>query len=105
MRFLSGALRRIGFAAPLLGGVLLAQMLTNPVQDYVNKTQLLNNILSNSRAVDLSQKAQTGVPSKPAGAPAVSEPTAFTHSGAALLPRLLAAKAGPESESYFASLL
>ncbi len=92
-------------------------MLTNPVQDYVNKTQLLNNILSNRRATDLSQKAQTGGRTAPGAgsstrpAPATPEPTMFAPSGAPLLPAQLAGMAGGDvnrqrqAQQLFESLL
>jgi hypothetical protein len=43
----------------LLTASASAQMTINPVQDYINKTTLLNNILSNKRATDMSQKAMS----------------------------------------------
>lgn len=83
-----------------------AQILTNPVQDYINKTTLLNNILSNSRAIAMSQQAQGGAPPSPKTVPAaVPDPTVFSHAGRALLPGQLAAKAGPQAQAYLASLI
>jgi hypothetical protein len=94
-----------------------AQLLTNPVQDYINKTTLLNNILSNQRAIEMSQKAQTKrkttPPAGPNAAPsrAVPEATKFNHTGTVILPKLLAEKsqggiAGQQSaEKFFVSLL
>jgi hypothetical protein len=96
-----------------------AQIMSNPVQDFVNKTTLLNNILSNKRATDLSQKAQTkgtstnrnptnsGRPATGAGV----DPTQFNQTNVALLPKLLAERSGdtPEkqrdAERFFNSLL
>lgn len=103
----------------LAGTPARAQLLTNPVQDYVNKTQLLNNILSNRRATDLSQKAQTGGRSATRGgaggagsAPRPDpEPTKFASSGAPLLPAQLAGMAGGDpsrqrqAQQFFESLL
>lgn len=79
----------------LLLPALHAQILTNPVQDYINKTTLLNNILSNARATAMSQKAQ-GIGMDPSG---------FTHAGKMLVPAQLAAKAGPQSEKFFAEMV
>lgn len=42
-------------AAPAPAG---AQIGLSPVQDYIDKTTLLNGILSNARATDMSQRAQ-----------------------------------------------
>lgn len=75
---------------PMLGMALQAQLLTNPVQDYINKTALLNNILSNMRAAPGGGGGTADAP------PAVSA-TLFTHAGSALLPAQLAGKAGPEA--------
>lgn len=74
-----------------------AQLMSNPVQDYINKTTLLNNILGNARATAVSQRAQTNAPapSNNGGgtiAAAVS-PTTFKHSGSSILPALLAQRA------------
>jgi hypothetical protein len=96
-----------------------AQLLTNPVQDYINRTNLLNNILSNSRATDMSQSAQTG--GKPSnGTPGVpqpgvsgraADPTQFTSAGEFLLPKVLAqsSTSNPaqrqQAEQLFASLI
>src|SRR5262245_27711186 len=94
-----------------------AQIMSNPVQDYINKTQLLNNILSNRRAIDASQSRQThgaapGGAARPAGPPsAPAEPTTFKTAGGHLLPALLASKTGGdaarqrEANQYFESLL
>ena len=86
---------------------LHAQMLTNPVQDFINKTTLLNNILSNRRAIEMSQKAQNGGVSQRPGSKTQAEPdrTAFTYSGSTLMPKQLAVKAGPQAEQYFNSLI
>jgi hypothetical protein len=102
-------------ASVLAAAPVRAQMLTNPVQDYINKTSLLNNILSNARATDMSQRAQTkgssarGAASAPGGAAAA--PTAFRHAGRSILPAQLAARAAgsPEqkrqAEQFFESQL
>jgi hypothetical protein len=97
-----------------------AQIMTNPVQDYINKTNLLNNILSNKRATDMSQKAQPkskstnqGTVKAPAQAdsPAVPELTKFNHTGQAILPKLLAEKSASaipkqkSAEQFFTSFL
>jgi hypothetical protein len=55
---------------PFLTLTLHAQLLTNPVQDFINRTTLLNNILSNSRAVAMSQKAQSVTAYTPTPSPA-----------------------------------
>lgn len=86
---------------------LHAQLLTSPVQDYMNKTTLLNNILSSARATALSQKAQG---SSAAGQPHSSaqsapDPSSFAHSGNAVLPRKLAAKLGAQTEPHFIALI
>lgn len=103
----------------LLTGVS-AQAQVNPVQDYINKTNLLNNILSNKRATDISQKAQTKAASKNRStvnssngvdSGAVPEPTEFSQTKRSLLPKLLAEKSGGgaagqhEAERFFDSLL
>lgn len=87
-------------------------MLTNPVNDYINKTTLLNNILSNARAVDMSQRMQNGGVSEPRpAAEAKATPTQFKPGGAPFLPSRLAGSAGAsaaqrqEAETYFRSLL
>jgi hypothetical protein len=111
-------MRKMSLALMLLSTVACvsarAQIMTNPVQDYINKTTLLNNILSNRRATDMSQKAQTKGAStdrRAAGAPAATAPetTRFNPAGAYLLPRLLAEKTGAagrgEAEQFFNSLL
>lgn len=77
-----------------------AQIVINPVQDYINKTTLLNNILSNSRAIQMSQKSRTGRPATPVPTP--PDPTMFVHSGSPVLPRQLA---GQQSEQYFTSMV
>ncbi len=89
------------FLLPLVGVALQAQLLTNPVQDYINRTTLLNNILSNMR-VTSGTSSGGGTTATPPAAPAV---TLFRHSGAPMLPRQLGAKAGPQAEAYFASLI
>jgi hypothetical protein len=102
----------------LTGTSVEAQLLTNPVQDYINKTTLLNNILSNQRAIEMSQRAQTNGKAPTRNAPNsaarpdtrnVAEPTKFNHTGSLILPRLLAEKSavtGPaDAEQFFASLL
>ena len=99
----------------LAGSHANAQISINPVQDYINKTTLLNNILSNARAADLSQRAQTNgqTPGRAPGAgkgPAAS-PTAFQPSSRSLLPAVLAARTGgnsaqqQEAARFFESLL
>jgi hypothetical protein len=97
-----------------------AQLLTNPVQDYINKTTLLNNILSNQRAIEMSQRGQTNGGStnrKTAGKTpqttpgAAAEPTKFAASAAPILPKLLSEKSSSEAakqreaQQYFQSLL
>jgi hypothetical protein len=91
-----------------------AQIGTNPVQDYIDKTQLLNNILSNKRATDQSQKLQTQSHTQKRLAPRAAspvEPTKFTPSSAAVLPQLLVEKTGGdavrqrEARQFFDSLL
>lgn len=95
-----------------------AQTMTNPVQDYINKTTLLNNILSNKRATGMSQKAQTRGKSPNRGAVvaagradsgATLDPTTFSRTDRPLLPALLAGKSGganrDEAERFFDSLL
>ncbi len=104
----------------LLGISARAQILNNPVQDYINKTNLLNNILSNKRATDMSQKAQSkGKSTNPTAGNSTSrtnsvtlpEPTIFTHTGGSLLPKLLAGKSAVttaeqlKAEQFFISLL
>jgi hypothetical protein len=97
---------------PLATRPAAAQIGMNPVQDYINKTTLLNNILSNRRATDMSQRQQGG-----AGAAAGTtrddaagnaSPSAFRHAGAPILPAVLAQRAGGNreaSERFFTSLL
>jgi hypothetical protein len=101
-------------AASLVGIRADAQMVTNPVQDYINKTTLLNNILSNARATDMSQRAQTkGAVARGGSATAntpTASPTAFKHAGRALLPAALAARATNgadprEAERFFETQL
>ena len=80
-----------------------AQMMANPVQDYINKTTLLNNILSNARATDMSQRAQikgsAAAPAAPGSATGASvAPTSFRHAGRSLLPAQLAARAAGTAE-------
>ena len=90
----------------LASSFLYAQILTNPVQDYINKTTLLNNILSNMRAIELSQKAQNGgkvEKSKPEAQ--LVKPTEFIHSGSPLLPGKIAARTGPQSQQYLTGLI
>lgn len=85
-----------------------AQISINPVQDYINKTTTLNNILSNKRATDMSQKRQAGgakggrtaTGSAPKAAP---QPTVFKNS-ASILPQKLAASGGGNAQ-FFESLL
>lgn len=81
--------------ALLCAPALFGQLLISPVNDYINKTTLLNNILSNARATAMSQKAQT----------AAVNPSAFTHAGKMLIPAQLAAKIGPQSEKQFEALV
>jgi hypothetical protein len=104
----------------LMGISAHGQMMNNPVQDYINKTNLLNNILSNRRATDMSQKSQTkgkstnpdtGKAASRTPSVAVPEATRFTQAGGALLPKLLAGKSAAataerlEAERFFVSLL
>jgi hypothetical protein len=73
----------------LLPSLLLAQLTINPVQDYINKTTLLNRILSNMRSpAGGTGSAAAGATAQvaPAAKPAVSE---FRHSGAMILPKRL----------------
>jgi hypothetical protein len=101
----------IFMVAAFLAIPVRAQMLTNPVQDYINKTNLLNNILSNKRATDMSQKAQPRgqTTNKTVASPPAPEPTKFTHTGQLILPKLLAEKSAGagqvNAERFFASLL
>jgi len=102
----------------LMGISVQAQILTNPVQDYINKTTLLNNILSNKRTIDLSQKSQTKgssinqgnskTPSQP-DSRAIPEPTKFNHTGTFILPKLWAEKSGlagqGDAEQFFTSFV
>lgn len=100
-------------ALPILTLPGFAQLLTNPVQDYVNRTNLLNNILSNARATGMSQKAQTESSTSPASRPTTPapDPTGFTPSPEPLLPKLLAGNptvapaARQQAERAFASAL
>jgi hypothetical protein len=79
-----------------------AQLMSSPVQDYINKTTLLNNILGNARATAVSQRAQTNAPSSsPAvgGDGAAVTPTAFRHTGRSILPAMLAQRStGTEAD-------
>lgn len=80
-----------------------AQLMSNPVQDYINKTTLLNNILGNARATAMSQRVQTNAPAPSNSgegtiAAAVS-PTTFKHSGSSILPAILVQRAtGSDAE-------
>lgn len=71
----------------LFPSLLPAQLTINPVQDYINKTTLLNRILSNMRS------PAKGTPSSGAGAaaaPVLPKPVSqFRHSGAMILPKRL----------------
>ncbi len=118
-------MKNSGFALLLLGLILSisarAQITINPVQDYINKTTILNNILSNKRAVEMSQKTQTngktGGSGKAGGANSakagpVADPTLFNRAASGyLMPARLAGASGGdaakqrESEKFFASLL
>ena len=84
-------------ALGIVGARAEAQIGMSPVQDYINKTTLLNNILSNSRATGMSQRAQTGAASgNRAGAgnaAATTSLSAFKHSGSSILPSALAERA------------
>lgn len=119
-----GRFFRLLIAFGLFGVSAQAQMLTNPVQDYINKTTLLNNILSNQRAIEMSQRAQTngqgsnrpgaGQPTRPQPGPvqqATKDATKFSPSATSVLPKLLAEKTGGDaakqrqSEQFFQSLL
>ncbi|MBK8057055.1 MAG: hypothetical protein IPK33_03960 [Gemmatimonadetes bacterium] len=115
--------RPIAFLVPLLAPLALvatpspalAQIGMNPVQDYINKTSLLNNILSNRRATDMSQQRQgaagTGrAQSGDAAATEAANPSAFRHSGAPILPAVLSERAAAGSARdasvrFFGSLL
>lgn len=87
-----------------------SQIGLSPVQDYINKTTTLNNILSNKRATDMSQKAMKG---KSVGAAkgktattatkAAVQPTVFKTS-ASILPQTLS-KGGNNETKFFESLL
>ena len=119
-------MKRRAFAVLLISSLVgvsaQAQMTINPVQDYINKTTLLNNILSNKRATDMSQKAQTqgkssnrrgggGVTPSGRANPAAPEPTMFNRTDAFLMPELLAAKSAggaarqADARRFFDSLL
>jgi hypothetical protein len=90
-----------------------AQIGTSPVQDYINKTTLLNNILSNRRATDMSQQRQgggAGTARVGGDADAPANPSAFRHSGASIVPAALAERNGAganreASTRFFESLL
>ena len=86
---------------------LQAQMLTNPVQDFINKATVLNNILSNRRAIEMSQKMQTGeaAQKQTPNQPAAPDLTAFAYAGSPLMPKQLGAKGGPQAEQYFTTLI
>ena len=78
---------------------LEAQLLTNPVQDHINRTSLLNSILSNARATEMSQRAQTSGTAANAGtSPGAgkgstpADATKFTRAAGLLLPKVLAQK-------------
>jgi hypothetical protein len=92
-----------------LGGITcaIAQLLTNPVQDYINKTTLLNNILSNMRANQMIQQGQNGGKQAPAPAQKQPDTTAFQHAGTALLPKQLASRTPQpqQAEQYLATLI
>lgn len=76
-----------------------AQLMGNPVQDYINKTTLLNNILGSARATAVSQRVQTNTPAPSTGGEAKpTTPTAFKHSGRSILPTMLAQRAGTDAE-------
>ncbi|HYP07070.1 MAG TPA: DUF6683 family protein [Bryobacteraceae bacterium] len=89
-----------------------AQLLNNPVQDYINKTTLLNNILSNARATAMSQQAQTGG-AKSAATPTTpaAELTQYPAPVTPVLPKLLAERIGAtpsdrrRAEQQFSSLI
>lgn len=86
-----------------------AQIGLSPVQDYINKTTTLNNILSNKRATDMSQKAMKGKSGAGAKSKTVTtvkaapQPTVFKDS-ASILPQALA-KSGNTDARFFESLL
>ena len=100
-------------ALSLASATAQAQIMSSPVQDYVNKTTLLNNILSNARATDMSQRAQTagGSRSRAAGtAGSSASPTSFRHAGQSLMPAVLAQRSAGggqqrEAERFFESQL
>jgi hypothetical protein len=102
------------FAGSLLALPAGAQIGLSPVQDYINKTTLLNNILSNQRATGMSQRAQTGASSstgRSSTSTATLSPTQFRHAGQPLVPKMLAQRAGggasqqQEAERFFQSML
>ena len=79
-------------ALSIVSAPVRAQIGMSPVQDYINKTTLLNNILSNSRATAMSQRAQTNSSGNRAGSTRANatSPSAFTHTGRSILPAALA---------------
>lgn len=84
---------------PLLAMPLLrAQLTINPVQDYINKTTLLNNILSNMRVTHGPVSRSPSAASAPAPA-VVAPPSEFRPSGAMILPKRLG------NEQVFAPLI
>lgn len=102
LRYLAGSIPRsrmrlssatLLVVASLSAATARAQMSVNPVQDYINKTTLLNNILSNARANEMIRAQTNGAagakaPTRPA-APAPAA-TAFRHSGQSILPAMIA---------------
>jgi hypothetical protein len=61
----------------LAGAPARAQLMTSPVQDLVNKTSILNDVLSNKRAPDAGQKRQAARkrPTPRRAAPTANAPT------------------------------
>lgn len=83
----------------LFPSLLLAQLTINPVQDYINKTTLLNRILSNMRVTHgTGTGAKGGVAAGAVPKPAPPGPTEFRHLGSRILPKRFPKPA--VSESY-----
>lgn len=89
-----------------------AQLSSNPMQDYVNRTTLLDNILGNARATAVRQRVETNAPAPSSGPEtAAASPTAFRHSGRSILPAMLAQRvtgtdaARRQAEQFFESQL
>jgi hypothetical protein len=95
-RTLAAALIVVPWCAPVF-----AQLSINPAQDFIDKTTLLNGILSNRRIVGTSQKAQTlGQPAKAIRpTPAPVDVTAIRWTDGYLLPDRYAARLGVSGPS------